>query len=115
MTVPSIHAKGPLEPFKGTAFAPPYVPMVAGHEAAGIQRLRTLFEQCPYTGTADEMVPVLLAVAGEAICAVVDDLAMRGYLKMPHYALAEVMERVPVAVLHAVTIALTPKKDCSVG
>lgn len=116
MTVPSVHAGGAqVAPLSAPVFAPPYVPMVAGYEAVGIVRLRELFDKCPYVGTADELVPVLLAVAGEAICAVVEDLTYKGYLKVPPYALAEIMERVPVAVLHAVSIALAPKKGTPCG
>ncbi len=116
MTVPSVHVGGARPtPLGGPAFSPAYVPMVPGVEAAGVRRLRALFEQCPYVGTPDELIPVLLAVAGEAICAVVEDLAMRGYLKAPPHAMADIMERVPVAVLHAVTIALTPKKETPLG
>lgn len=102
-------------PLEAPAFAPPYVPMVPGAEAAGIVKLRALFEKCPYVGTADEMVPVLLAVAGEAIAAVVHDLTLKGYLSVPPHAMADIMERVPVAVLHAVTIAITPKKETPLG
>lgn len=115
MSVPSVHQGGQLAPLQAPAFAPPYVPMVPGAEPAGIVKLRALFEKCPYVGTPDEVVPVLLAVAGEAIGAVVQDLTLKGYLSIPPYAMAEVMERVPIAVLHAVTIALTPKKEALLG
>lgn len=89
--------------------APAYLPSMPGAEPAGVRRIRSLYERCPFRGSDQEMTALLMLAAGEAIAATIEILNARG-VNVPMWLAGEILAETPIAIIHAVTNATATAK-----